>query len=232
MRSWGFKRNQDAVGRVVTSPIGARFYVLGVLEDFNWSSVYHSTDPVMLWNTPNNRFMTIRFSSGADVGEAIAEVKGIYKRLFPMDVFHYEFADEVYNKQYHEDKKFANLFGIFSSMAIVIASLGLFCVSTFSAGRRSKEVGIRKVLVANVQQIVGLLSKEFVLLVLIAFIVASPVAWYVMDAWLESFAFRMGLNAKPFIITAIGSVLLAMITVSLKSVVVANLNPLNTLRSE
>lgn len=232
VRSWGFERNEDAVGRVVTSSIGPRFYVLGVLEDFNWSSVHHARDPVMLWNSPNNRFMTIRFSSGADVGDAIAEVKAIYDKLFPMDVFHYEFADEVYNKQYHEDKKFANLFGIFSGMAIVIASLGLFGLSAFSAERRSKEVGIRKVLGANVQQIVGLLSKEFVLLVLIAFIVASPIAWLVMDSWLESFAFRMGLNAKPFIFTAIGSVLLAMITVSLKSMAVANLNPVNTLRSE
>lgn len=232
VRMWGFQRNEDAVGRVVASPSGPRFYILGVLEDFNWSSVHRATEPVMLWNTPNNRFMTIRFASGADVGEAIAEVKRIYNRLFPMDVFHYEFADEVYNKQYHEDAKFAKLFGIFSGMAIAIASLGLFGLSAFSAERRSKEVGIRKVLGANVRQIIALLSREFVVLVLIAFIVASPVAWLVMDSWLESFAFRMGLNATPFIITAIGSMLIAMITVSLKSMAVANLNPVNTLRSE
>jgi putative ABC transport system permease protein len=232
VRTWGFQRNEDAVGRVVTSPGGQRFYVLGVLEDFNWSSVHHATDPVMLWNTPNNRFMTIRFASGADVGEAIAEVKGIYNRLFPMDVFHYEFADEVYNKQYREDEKFADLFGIFSGMAIVIASLGLFGLSAFSAERRSREVGIRKVLGANVRQLIGLLSKEFVLLVLIAFVIASPVAWLVMGSWLETFAFRMGLDATPFVITAIGSVLIAVITVSWKSLAVANLNPVNTLRSE
>jgi putative ABC transport system permease protein len=211
---------------------GTAYYVLGVLEDFNWSSVHHATDPVIFWNTPNNRFMTIKFASGADVSEAIAGIRSIYNRLFPMDVFHYEFADEVYNKQYGEDEKFANLFGVFSGMAILIASLGLFGLSAFSAERRSREVGIRKVLGANIHQIVGLLSREFILLVLIAFVIASPIAWLVMDSWLNSFAFRIGLNVTPFIVTAIGSVLIAMITVSVKSMSVANLNPVKTLRNE
>ena len=93
-------------------------------------------------------------------------------------------------------------------------------------------MGIRKVLGANVNQIVALLSREFILLVLIAFIIASPIAWFVMDSWLETVAFRIGLNATPFIMTAIGSVLIAMIAVSLKSISVANLNPVSTLRAE
>lgn len=232
VRKWGFKRNEDAVGRVLKSTRGRSYYVLGVLEDFNWASVHKATDAVMLWYTPNNRFMTIRFQPGVNLENAIAEIRNIYNRLFPMDVFHYEFAEDVYNTQYGEDKKFANLFGIFSGMAILIASLGLFGLSAFSAERRSREVGIRKVLGANVNQIVALLSREFILLVLIAFVIASPVAWIVMDAWLESFAFRIDLNVVPFVITAVGSLLIATITVSMKSVSVANINPVNTLRSE
>ena len=231
-RKWGFDRNDDVVGRVITSTNGSQYYVQGVLEDFNWASAHNATEAVMLWYTPNNRFMTIRLVPEADVDAALSQLKGIYDRLFTQDVFHYEFAEDVYNKQYGEDEKFANLFGIFSGMSILIASLGLFGLSAFSAERRSKEVSIRKVMGANVNQIVRLLSKEFVLLVLIAFIVASPVAWLVMRQWLQTFAYHIDLGAVPFIITAIGSICIAIITVSVKCMSVANTNPIISLRSE
>jgi len=149
-----------------------------------------------------------------------------------MDVFHYEFAEDVYNRQYGEDEKFAKLFAIFSSMAILIASLGLFGLSAFSAERRSKEVGIRKVMGANTNQIVGLLSKEFIVLVFVALLIASPIAWIVMKSWLQVFAFHIDLNAVPFIITGISAILVAMITVSWKSVTAASTNPVNVLRME
>jgi putative ABC transport system permease protein len=232
VQRWGFKQNNDAVGRLLTSADGSRYYVQGVLEDFNWASVHHATDPVMLWYTPNNRFMTIKLTSGVDLNKALTQIRGVYDKLFPTDVFHYEFAEDVYNKQYGEDEKFANLFGIFSAMAVLIASLGLFGLSAFSAERRSREVGIRKVMGANVNQIVRLLSKEFILLVFVAFVIASPIAWVVMNQWLESFAFRIDLNALPFIIAAIGSVLIAIVSVSVKSISVANTNPVDTLRTE
>jgi putative ABC transport system permease protein len=232
VRKWGFKRNEDVVGRVITSTDGSQYYVHGVLEDFNWASAHKAKEPVMLWYTPNNRFMTIKLAPDADVNAALAQLKAIYDRLFTEDVFHYEFAEDVYNKQYGEDEKFANLFGIFSGMSILIASLGLFGLSAFSAERRSKEVSIRKVMGANVSQIVRLLSKEFILLVLIAFIVASPVAWLVMHQWLQTFAYHIDVNVVPFVITAIGSICIAMITVSVKCRSVANTNPINALRTE
>ncbi len=232
VRKWGFRQNEDAVGRLIRSMDGTTYHVQGVLEDFNWTSVHQPTDAVIFWYTPNSRFMTVRFERGVDLEKALAEIGGIYNRLFPMDVFHWEFAEAVYNKQYGEDQKFANLFGIFSGMAVLIATLGLFGLSAFSADRRSREVGIRKVLGANVNQIIRLLSREFILLVLIACIIASPIAWFVMDKWLETFAFRIGLNATPFLITAIGSALIAMITVSIKSLNVASANPVNSLRND
>ncbi len=232
VRQWGFDRNDNVVGHVITSTNGSQYYIQGVLEDFNWASAHNATEPVMLWYTPNNRFMTIRLEPEADVEEALAQLKGIYDRLFPEDVFHYEFAEDVYNKQYSEDEKFANLFGIFSGMSILIASLGLFGLSAFAAERRSKEVGIRKVMGANVNQIVRLLSKEFVFLVFIAFVVASPIAWIVMREWLQTFAFHIELNAIPFIVTAIGSVCVATATVSVKCMSVANTNPIHSLRTE
>jgi putative ABC transport system permease protein len=232
IRAWGFKRNADAVGQLLTSLDGSRYYVQGVLEDFNWSSAHKATDPVMLWYTPNNRFMTIRVAAGTSLENSISQIKGIYDKLFPMDVFHYEFAEDVYNRQYGEDEKFAKLFAIFSSMAILIASLGLFGLSAFSAERRSKEIGIRKVMGANANQIVRLLSKEFIMLVFVALLIASPIAWFVMTSWLQIFAFHIHLNAVPFVITGISALLVAMITVSWKSMSAANANPVNVLRTE
>ena len=232
VRTWGIKKNEDAVGRVLASIEGSRYYIHGVLEDFNWSSAHKSTDPVILWYTANNRFMTIKIDSEANFENAVAQIKSIYDRLFPMDVFHYEFAEEVYNRQYGEDVKFAKLFGIFSSMAIFIASLGLFGLSAFTAARRSKEIGIRKVMGANINQIVQLLSKEFLFLVFIALVIASPVAWFVMNNWLQNFAFHINLTARPFIMVGAGALLVAFITVGLRSLRVASINPINTLRDE
>ena len=232
VRTWGFKRNRDAVGRVVSSVDGPRYYIQGVLEDFNWSSVHKATDPVMLWYTPNNRFMTIKMAPGTNPDIVLAELKSIYDRLFPADVFHYEYAEDVYKRQYGEDEKFSDLFGIFSGLAILIASMGLFGLSAFSAERRSKEAGIRKVLGATVTQIVQLLSKEFLFLVLVSFIIASPIAWFVMHNWLQNFAFHINLDVLPFIVTGIGSLLIAMIAVSFQTIKAAIANPVKSLRSE
>jgi putative ABC transport system permease protein len=232
VRSWGLKKNEDAIGRVVSAQDGLQYYVVAVMEDFNWSSVHEAIDPVMLWYTPFNRFMTIKIKPGADLNNMLTKVKAVYEQLFPMDVFHYEFADDVYKRQYGEDEKFAKLFGIFSGLAALIASMGLFGLASFSAERRSKEVGIRKVMGASVRSIVGLLGREFVVLVFVAFVIASPVAWFVMRGWLQTFAFHIPLNAIPFIVTGVGAVLIALITVSWRTIRVARENPIKSLRDE
>lgn len=232
VRTWGFRKNEDAIGRIVGAENGPRFYIQAVLEDFNWSSVHKAIDPVMLWYTPNNRFMTIRMKPGANFSETLAEVKAIYDQLFPRDVFHYEFAGDVYNRQYGEDEKFTKLFGTFSFLAALIASMGLFGLASFAAERRSKEVGIRKVMGASVNNIVTLLGREFVLLVLIAFVIGSPIAWFVMSGWLQTFAFHMTLDATPFLITGVGALLIAVITVSWRTIGVAKENPIKSLRDQ
>ncbi|MEI9917523.1 MAG: ABC transporter permease [Bacteroidota bacterium] len=232
IHTWGFKRNEDAIGRYVTATNGRRFYVQAVMEDFNWSSAHKAIEPVMLWYTPSNRFMTIRMKPGADFSETLAQVRSIYDDMFPRDVFYYEFANDVYNRQYGEDEKFTKLFGIFSGLAALIASMGLFGLASFAAERRSKEVGIRKVMGATVNSIVGLLGKEFVLLVFIAFVIASPIAWFVMKEWLATFAFHMPLNAMPFIITGVVAITIAVVTVSWRTIGVARANPIKSLRDE
>lgn len=232
VRTFGFQKNEDAVGQLLTSTNGSRYYVHGVLEDFNWASVHRATDPVMLWYTPNNRFMTIRISAGANQAEALTQIQSVYTRLFPADVFHFENAQDVYNRQYGEDEKFASLFNIFSGMAILIASMGLFAMSAFSAERRVREIGIRKVLGANVFQIVRLLAKEFIALVVISLVVASPIAWAVMNNWLQHFAFHIDLNAIPFVIIGLAAIGLAAVTVSARSIKAAKANPVSSLKVE
>lgn len=232
VKTWGFKKNEDVVGRVVQGLEGGRFYVIGVLEDFNWASVHKKTDAVMFWYTPNNRFMTIRTEAGADINKVLEDMKKVYNDMHPKDAFHYEFADDVYKRQYGEDEKFSKLFTIFSTLAALIASMGLYGLAAFSAERRTKEVGIRKVLGASVNSIVGLLGREFVVLVLIAFLIASPVAWLVMAGWLQTFAFHIGLDLLPFVITGIGALLIAIVTVSWRTFRVARANPVQSLRDE
>lgn len=231
MRLLGIKEIENAVGSVVISADNQRYYIQGVLDDFNWSSAHKATDPVMLWYRPANRFMTLKIAS-ADLNSTLMEVKSIYNRLFPDDVFHYEMADDVFKYQYGDDEQFANLFGVFSGMAILIASLGLFGLSAFSADRRSKEVGIRKVLGATVNQLVHLLSREFLLLVLISFVIASPFAWLVMHNWLHTFAFRIELTALPFMAAGIGALVIALFAVSWKAISAAGRNPVNVLKAE
>ena len=228
---WGFKRNEDAVGQIVTSLDGQKFYIHGVLEDFNWSSVHSKTQPVMFWYTPANRFMTIKLSSPG-FNTPLKEIKSVYDKLFPEDVFHYEMTDAVFKDQYREDEKFAYLFGVFSGISILIASLGLFGLSAFTAARRSREVGIRKVLGASVNHIVKLLSKEFPLLILIAFLFACPIAWLTMGNWLKNFAFRIDMTAIPFIASGLAALIIAITTVGWKTFNAATANPVDVLKSE
>jgi len=232
VRSLGFRNNKEAIGRVLTAKDGQRYYVLGIVEDFNWASAHKATDPVMLWYTPNNRFMTIRLASATDKQQVLAQLKRSYDQLFPTDVFHYEFAEEVYNRQYGEDETFTKLFGLFSGLAILIASLGLFGLSAFTAARRRKEVAVHRVLGAGVGTIFSLLAEDFLKMVLLAMVVASPLAWYAMDQWLEDFAYRIAIQWWAFVVAGLLTVLIALVTVSFQSIKAALLNPVKSLRNE
>ncbi|WP_425290673.1 ABC transporter permease [Spirosoma linguale] len=232
VRSLGFRAHKDAIGRVLTAKDGLRYYVLGIVKDFNWASAHKATDPVMLWYTPNNRFMTVRISSGADMKQTLAQLKSSYDKLFPTDVFHYEFATDVYNRQYGEDEKFTQLFGFFTCMAILIASLGLFGLSAFTAARRSKEVAVRRVLGASVGTIFSLLAEDFLKLVLLAVVIGSPLAWYAMNQWLQDFAYHISIQWWVFVLAGILTALIALLTVSFQIIKAALLNPVKSLRSE
>jgi putative ABC transport system permease protein len=146
--------------------------------------------------------------------------------------FEYSFLDENIKKQYDEDRKVSKVISSFPFIAMFISCLGLYELSTFMAERRFKEIGVRKVMGASVNQIVGLMSSEFIKLIVVAFVIAVPLAWYAMHQWLSGFAYKISINMMVFIYAGIAALLVALITVSFESIRAASTNPVTSLRSE
>ena len=162
----------------------------------------------------------------------VATVQSIWSKYFPADPFNYYFLDNLYDKQYKSNEQFGKVFGLFAFLAILIACFGLLGVSAYNVLQRTKEIGIRKVLGASVPSLLFLLSKEFLLLVGIAFVMAIPVTWLAMNSWLHDFAYRINIQWWIFLIAGIIALLIAVITISVQSVKAALANPVRSLRSE
>jgi putative ABC transport system permease protein len=162
----------------------------------------------------------------------MAAVKEKYSAFFPGNPFDYFFLDERFNQQYKNDQLFGKAFTLFAGLAIFIACLGLMGLSAFGTSQRIKEIGIRKVLGASVSNIVLLLSKDFVWLILVAFIIASPIAWWIMHQWLRDFAYRIPLNPWIFAAAGLLAVLIAIVTISFQAIKAAMAAPVKSLRTE
>ena len=167
-----------------------------------------------------------------DLSSKIAIIKKKYDSFFPGNLFDYYFLDEKFNEQYGNDKLFGKVFSIFSGFAVLIACLGLLGLSLFATMQRTKEIGVRKVLGASVSNIIVLLSKDFIKLVIIAFLIASPVAWFIMHNWLQDFAYRINISAWIFIAAGMLAVVIALATVSFHAIKAAIANPVKSLRTE
>ena len=164
--------------------------------------------------------------------EAIAHLENTWKTLVPNVPIQHSFVDEKIASQYGNEQKMQGLFYAFSGISLFIACLGLFGLSMFVVKRKVKEIGVRKVLGATVSGIVSLLSKDFISLVFIAFIIASPLSWYFMNEWLENFAYRININVWVFILAGLSAILIALITVSFQAIKAAIANPVKSLRTE
>ena len=162
----------------------------------------------------------------------IATIEKLYRELFPGNPFDYFFADEAYDKQYEQEKALAGLFIVASIVAVLIACLGLFGLAAYAAQQRVKEIGVRKVLGASVPDIAKLLSIDFVRLVLVAIVIASPIAWWVMHNWLEGFPYRTMISWWVFVTAGLSAILIAIGTVGVLAVKAASSNPVQSLRSE
>ncbi len=210
------------------------FQVIGVVEDFHQNSLHEEIKPTlfeMADSTKRLDFMVASVSAG-NFGQTIAAVEKIWKSAINNTPFEYSFLDQNIQKQYDEDRRISKIITSFGSIAMIICSLGLYGLSSYMAESRFKEIGVRKVMGASVSQIVRMMSTEFVKLVLIAFVIAVPVAWYGMDTWLESFAYRIPVEWMVFVSAGVVAIAIALVTVSFESIKAATSNPVKALRNE
>ena len=208
------------------------YNIVGVLKDFNFESLHQKIRPLaIVLNRGLTSYLPIRIKA-ADVAGSVSFIKSEWKKFVPDKPFEYFFLNDDFNKLYQSEQKTGEIFTVFSVMAIFIACLGLFGLAAFTAERRTKEIGIRKVLGASIAGIVILLSKEFTKWVLIANLIAWPLAYYFMNSWLENFAYRITPGPAIFLYSAVIALFIALVTVSFQAVKVAVANPVNALRSE
>ena len=219
------------IGQRITNG-GQHFNIVGVVEDFNYETMKQSVDPLCLvLGGGGSTIIAVKIKS-TDAKNAIASVSSLWKNFAPSQPFRYTFLDEGFKNMYADVQRMGSIFTSFSILAILIACLGLFALSAFMAEQRNKEIGIRKVLGASVSSITTMLSKDFVKLVLIAFLIAAPISWWAMNKWLQDFAYRITMGWWMFLVAGIIVVLIALATVSFQSVKAALLNPVKNLRSE
>ncbi len=208
--------------------------IVGVMKDFNYSSLHREIKPLELdYQGDINYLDKITVSVNSDNYKSIlTKMEAAWNKNLPGVPFEYQFLDDVVQKQYESEQTLGNIINSFTLMAILISSLGLFGLASFSAEQRSKEIGIRKVLGASVSGIVQLLSKDFLKLVLISFVIASPIAWWAMNKWLQGFNYRVAIAWWMFAMAGLIAILIAMITVSFQALKAAVANPTKSLRSE
>ncbi|MEP6712015.1 MAG: ABC transporter permease [Ferruginibacter sp.] len=233
IKALGWKAN-EAIGKDFKYS-NTKGHVIGVINDFHFESMHQSIVPIVLVMFPpystyfNN--LSVKFS-GSNPAASIAYLETTWKKFVPDTPFEYNFLDENFDKLYGAEQRQGSIFTSFACIAIFIASLGLFGLSAFTISQRIKEIGVRKVLGANVSGIVALLSKEFLKLVLIAAIIAFPVAWFFMNSWLKDFAYRVSIQWWVFVLAAMAALFIALITVSFQAIKAALANPVKSLRTE
>ncbi|GAB5519398.1 MAG: ABC transporter permease [Rhodothermales bacterium] len=231
VRALGYASNADAVGQRIENGRGEHFTIQGVVSDFRWSSAHDPAEAVVfLYET---RYGDFSLKMGQhDLAQTLDAIQGLYERHFPGNPFIYLFADMAFDAQYAEDQQQASLFSTFTGLAVFIACLGLFGLAAFTTERRTKEIGVRKVLGASVLGLVALMAREFVLLLLVAFALAVPAAYVIMQRWLESFAYRIDLGFGLFVGIAGLVLVVALLTVSYQSIKSALADPVESLRYE
>jgi putative ABC transport system permease protein len=229
----GLKSNEEVIGKDFQYG-NRRGKVIGVFNDFHFESMHQKIVPLVLLvprslNNYNNFSIKI---SGNNIPAALTHIENVWRKFLPEVPYQYTFLDENFDRLYQSEQRQGTIFTVFACIAIFIACLGLFGLSAFAITQRLKEIGIRKVLGADVSTIVGLLSKDFLKLVIIAAVIAFPIAWYAMDSWLQDFAYRINIPWWIFLVAGILAAMVALLTISFQAVRAALANPVRALRSE
>jgi putative ABC transport system permease protein len=228
---WG----TDALDRTITHADNegnkVTYRVIGVVKDFHFRSLHERISPLVMVLSRNSGTAIVKVKT-EDMAGLLASVKKQWAALTPDEPFIYSFLDERIANTYLSEQKVGRLLGIFAGLTILVACLGLFGLATFTAEQRTKEVGIRKVLGASVTNIAALLSKDFLKLVLIANLIAWPLAWWAMHTWLQDFEYSISISLWMFAGVGLAALLIALLTVSFQSVKAAMANPIDSLRNE
>lgn len=233
VEAFGWDTPDNAIGKRIESPSGfPAGEVIGVVENYHHHGLQQNIEPIVMDINPSAyRFFAVRFQPGT-TSSVMDHMEETWGEFFQGYTFDYFFLDQDFARQYRDEQRLGRIFGVFTALAIFIACLGLFGLATFSARKRSKEIGIRKVMGASVSSIVMLLAKDFLMLVGIALLIAGPVSYYSMQQWLRGFANRIELGAGIFAITALIALGVAILSVSWQSMRAAYQNPVNSIRSE
>jgi len=227
----GLNKPEDAIGKKIDF-WGRQYTIVGITENFHQQSLRESFEPLIFRLIPNVRgYLSVR-TPASKASQTIAQVKSSWDKFFPGNTFEYFFLDDHFDEQYKADRRFGQVFGLFTALAILVACLGLFALASFTTIQRTKEIGIRKVLGASVFRILKLLYQEFAVLIGIAFVIAIPLSWLSVASWLQGYAFRVGIRWTYFFIPFVTILIVALLTVSFQSIRASLANPVKSLRTE
>jgi putative ABC transport system permease protein len=220
---------EEAIGKIVNK--GTDGPVVGVVKDFHFKSLHEAIGPLIIFM--DKRMVGSLFVKvSGNIPAAISHLEKIWKERVPHRPFEYHFLDEDYDALYRAEQRTAGVFSAFATIAVLLACLGLFALTAYAMVQRTKEIGIRKILGATVGNILALVSKDFIRLVIIAFIIAAPVAWYVIHKWLDNFVYKIPVQWWVFLVAGIATLVIAFITISLQAIRTAITNPVKNLRAE
>jgi len=227
----GFVDPKDAIGSKFEQ-WERKGQIIGVVKDFHISSLKQEIEPLSLVYGAHNLGLLSLKVNAVNLPQTLSILHATWDKFIPKIPFDYYFLDEFFDRQYRSEERFGNLFLNFAALAIFISCLGLLGLAAYSTIQRRREIGIRKIIGASVPGIVNLLSKEFVILVGIAFLIASPLAWYGMHKWLQSFAYRIDIEWWVFALAGVSAMGIALLTVSFQAIKAALANPVKSLRTE
>jgi putative ABC transport system permease protein len=232
-RLLGFSKPEDALGQTLDFPEGNwRAIVVGIVNDYHQESMKKTMDPMAFYCSPYyGEFYSLRIQT-SDLNHTLAHVKQCWEKAFPGNPFDYFFLDDYFNKQYENERRFGKLFTTFAALAVMVGCLGLFGLSAYTTTQRTKEIGVRKVLGSSERGIFYLLSQEYLKLVGISVFLATPLVWWVMDRWMQSFPYRTSINAVIFLIAGALVLFISLITVSYQTLKAARANPVDALRQD
>jgi putative ABC transport system permease protein len=221
----------EPIGAIITDPWNNKWTVVGLIDDFHWESLRSTIKPLALVHGKTNSLMMLKVNTD-EMQNTLSEITKVWKQVSPSQSIRYSFLDQSYLRMYEDVVRSKTMFVGLSCLAVIVACLGLFALSTFMIEQRGKEVSIRIVLGASIKSIVRLLTQDFVMLVVISFLIAVPLSWYLMQQWLEDYAYKITLSWSIFLTAGLASLAIALLTVSYQSIRAALVNPARILKNE